>query len=178
MLFNDALQWRHNGQEGVSNHQPHHCLLTRLFGSRSKKTSKLRVTGLCAGNSPVTGEFPAQMASYAENVSIWWRHHGQSYHSWIDVILRANFQQQYGIHNDNFSISVLVASKEYTGVHLLCRVTLCLRILWMNGDINIHLVKRLIWKQHLINSGSRLLYNSYRASPLVLLILTDSSIIV
>ena len=39
------------------------------------KTSKLRVTGLCAGNSPETGEFPAQMASYAENVSIWWRHH-------------------------------------------------------------------------------------------------------
>ena len=25
---------------------------------------------------PVTGEFPAQMASNAENVSIWWRHHG------------------------------------------------------------------------------------------------------
>ena len=23
----------------------------------------------------VTGEFPAQMASNAENVSIWWRHH-------------------------------------------------------------------------------------------------------
>ena len=40
-----------------------------------KKTSKLRVTGLCAGNSPGTGEFPAQMASNAENVSIWWRHH-------------------------------------------------------------------------------------------------------
>ena len=38
-------------------------------------TVKLRVTGLCAGNSPVTGEFPAQMASNAENVSIWWRHH-------------------------------------------------------------------------------------------------------
>ena len=42
---------------------------------RSKQTSKLRVTGLCMGNSPVTGEFPAQMASNAENVSIWWRHH-------------------------------------------------------------------------------------------------------
>ena len=40
-----------------------------------KKTSKLRVTGLCAGNSPWTGEFPEQMASNAENVSIWWRHH-------------------------------------------------------------------------------------------------------
>ena len=42
---------------------------------RSKKTSKLRVTGLCAGNSPETGEFPAQRASNAENGSIWWRHH-------------------------------------------------------------------------------------------------------
>ena len=70
-----SLQWRHNGHDGVSNHQPQHCLLTRLFGRRSNKTSKLRVTGLCAGNSPGTGEFPAQMASNAENVSIWWRHH-------------------------------------------------------------------------------------------------------
>ena len=42
---------------------------------RSQKTSKLRVTGLCEGNSPVTAEFPAQKASNAENVSIWWRHH-------------------------------------------------------------------------------------------------------
>ena len=38
-------------------------------------SSKPRITGLCAGNSPVTCEFPAQMASNAENVSIWWRHH-------------------------------------------------------------------------------------------------------
>ena len=70
-----SLQWRHNGHDGLSNHQPHHCLLHRLFRCRSKKTSKLRVTGLCVGNSPVTGEFPAQRASNAENVSIWWRHH-------------------------------------------------------------------------------------------------------
>ena len=41
----------------------------------NKKTPKFRVTGLCVGNSPETGEFPAQMASNAENVSIWWRHH-------------------------------------------------------------------------------------------------------
>ena len=70
-----ALQWCHNGHNSVSNHQPHECLLNRLFRRRSKKTSKLRVTGLCVGNSPGTGEFPAQMTSYAENVSIWWRHH-------------------------------------------------------------------------------------------------------
>ena len=50
-----SLRWRHNGCDSVSNHQPHHCLLNRLFGCRSKKTSKLRVTGLCAGNSPGTG---------------------------------------------------------------------------------------------------------------------------
>ena len=50
--------------------------LNCLFRRRWKKTSKFPVTGLCEGNSPVNGEFPAQMASNAENVSIWWRHHG------------------------------------------------------------------------------------------------------
>ena len=74
-LVTGPLQWRHSGLDSVSNHQPRHCLLSRLFGRRSKKTSKIRVTGLCVGNSTGTGEFPAQMASYAENVSIWWRHH-------------------------------------------------------------------------------------------------------
>ena len=69
------LQWRHNEGDGVSNHQPNCCLPNRLFRRRSKKTSKIRVTGLCAGNSPATGEFSAQRVSNAENVSIWWRHH-------------------------------------------------------------------------------------------------------
>ena len=75
--FSIALQWRHNGHDGVSNYQPHDYLLNRLFGRRSKKASKLRATGLCTGNSPGTGEFPAQMTSKAENVSIWWPHHGK-----------------------------------------------------------------------------------------------------
>ena len=70
-----SLLWGHYGRDGVSNHQPRDCLLNRSFRRRSKKTLKLRVTVLCAGNSPVTSEFPAQMASNAENVSIWWRHH-------------------------------------------------------------------------------------------------------
>ena len=47
-----SIQWRHNDHDGVSNHQPHGCLLNRLFRRRSKKTPKLRVTGLCVGNSP------------------------------------------------------------------------------------------------------------------------------
>ena len=56
-----TLEWRHNGLDSVSNHQPHDCLLNLLFRRRSKKTSKLRVIGLCEGNSPGTGEFPAHM---------------------------------------------------------------------------------------------------------------------
>ena len=70
-----SLQWSHNERDGVSNHKPHSCLHNRLFRRRSKKTSKLHVTCLCEGNSPGTGEFPAQRASNMENVSIWWRHH-------------------------------------------------------------------------------------------------------
>ena len=27
----NALKWRHNGRDGLSNHQLHHCLLNRLF---------------------------------------------------------------------------------------------------------------------------------------------------
>ena len=53
--------------------------LNRLFRRRSKKTSKLRATGICEVNSPVTVEFPAHRASNAENVSIWWRHHASGH---------------------------------------------------------------------------------------------------
>ena len=70
-----SSRWRHNGCDGLSNHQHDDCLLNCLFRRRSKKTPNLCVTGLCAGNSLGTGEFPAQMASNAENVSISWRHH-------------------------------------------------------------------------------------------------------
>ena len=69
------LQWRHNESDGVANHQPHNCFLNRLFRHTSRKTSKLRVHGICEANSPVTGEFSARNASNTENGSIWWRHH-------------------------------------------------------------------------------------------------------
>ena len=71
LRLQDTLQWRHNGCDGVSNHQCLDCLLR----CRSTKASKLRITGLCGGDSPMTGEFPSQRTSNAENVSIWWRHH-------------------------------------------------------------------------------------------------------
>ena len=72
-----SLQWRHNEPDGVSNHQFHDCLLNRLFRRRSKKTSKLRVTDLCEGNSPMTGEFPhkgpvtRKMFPF-DDVIMWW----------------------------------------------------------------------------------------------------------
>ena len=51
ILFSIASsRWRHNGRDGVSNHQPHDCLLNRLLRRKSKKARKLYVTGLCAGN--------------------------------------------------------------------------------------------------------------------------------
>ena len=53
-----TLLGRHNGRDGVSNRQPYDCLLSRLFRRRWRKTSNLRATGLCAGISPVTGDFP------------------------------------------------------------------------------------------------------------------------
>ena len=87
--LSSPLQWRQNERDGVSNHQPDDCLLNRLFKSRSKKISKLRITDLCEGNSPVTGEFPAQRASNAENISIWWRHHVEQLHrltrGWVPI---------------------------------------------------------------------------------------------
>ena len=41
-LSGQALQWRYN-------HRRHNCFLNRFFRHRSKKTSKLHVTGRCAG---------------------------------------------------------------------------------------------------------------------------------
>ena len=70
-LYSDVVM----SKMGVSNHQPYDCLLNRLFRHRSKKTSKLRVTGLCEGNSPGPENSLHKRASNVENVSIWWRHH-------------------------------------------------------------------------------------------------------
>ena len=123
-----TLFWRHNGGDDVSNHQPHDCLLDRSFRRRSKKTSKLRVTELCAGNSQVTGEFPAQKASNAENVSIWWGHRemagpvrlsrllaGQSYFSrkLTDIIINfTTFIHRDFLHATNYC--------GYLVVHIVC----------------------------------------------------------
>ena len=67
-----SLQWAWRASQ-ITNLKIAHS--TFYSGADQRKHQQLCVTGLCAGNSPVTGEFPAQRASNAENVSIWWRHH-------------------------------------------------------------------------------------------------------
>ena len=120
-----ALRWRHNERDCVSNHQPYGCLLNRLFRRRSKKTSKLRLTGLCAGNSPGTGEFPAQMASNAENVSIWWRHHG---------CIGPNCMVKSGpIITQPISHKIFkIKTPNSSSVKVICRVLMCVNLTsWM-----------------------------------------------
>ena len=100
-----------NEHDGVSNHQPHGCLLNLLFRRRSKKTSKFCFTGLCAGNSPVTGEFPTQRASNVENVSIWWCHHGLS--------RSTTLVPDSGNHQNENSILRVISHKMHWGWHIL-----------------------------------------------------------
>ena len=96
-----TLHLRHNDHDGVSNHQPHGCLLHSLFKAQIKENIKaLRHWPLC-GEFTGIGEFPAQRASYAEKVSIWWRHHvlfqdqcdnrGQRQHRGVLRNIMANF---------------------------------------------------------------------------------------
>ena len=74
-----------------------------VYSGADEKSPKLRVTGLCVWNSPGSGEFPAQRASNAENVSIWWRHHA----SWVNLynlvrFFTANILPQYIKHGKGF----------------------------------------------------------------------------
>ena len=134
-----SLQWRHNYHNCVSNHQPHDCSLKRLFGRRSKKTWKLCVTGLCAVNSPEAGEFPAQMISNAENVSISWRHHASSparkvSETWgmrYRVDVRSSFYRLLCIHYivtetkwSMCSCGKIVMRSQITGVSIVCSLVL------------------------------------------------------
>ena len=69
------LQWRHNGRDSVSNHQPLDCLLNCLFKAQIKENIKVPRHWPLWGELTCDRGFPAQRVSNAENVSIWWRHH-------------------------------------------------------------------------------------------------------
>ena len=67
-----------------------------IYRRRSKKTSKLRVTGLCAGKSPLTWKFAAKMASNPENVSVLWHHHDLHFAHWESRKILDMVDQFYG----------------------------------------------------------------------------------
>ena len=124
-------QWCHNGCVGISNHQHLDCLLNCLLRHRSKKTSKLHITGLCEGNSPVTSEFPAQMASNEENVSIWWSHHA-TFRGWNPLI----YTIWWGKMNYDMIVTVTYSLSNFVfwNIILTC-VLISLDYSWLNGAL-------------------------------------------
>ena len=102
---NRVLWWRHYERDSVSNHRHLDFLLNRLFRRRSKKTSKLCVTGLCEGNTPVAGGlFLSERVSKRENVSIWWR---QNAITWLEneIWWKSQFYDSLPGHSD---ITILI----------------------------------------------------------------------
>ena len=148
-----TLQWCHNGRDGVSNHQPHDRLLKRLFWRGSKKTSKLRVTGLCVGNSkPVTGEFPAQMASNTENVSIWWRHHEHRNLCYRPSQLKHHFLSEVSPQVLQYE---LLLTYIRVWINILCDLWCCTNWIWITfasywcGEIQItHAIIIILWRTY------------------------------
>ena len=90
-----------------------------------KKTSKLRVAGLCEGNSPVTSEFPSQKTINAENVSIWWRHHGPSATNY-PLATRA-----YESHFRNKQRVLMHGHQGWNVRHSLCHIYMIYVYIWV-----------------------------------------------
>ena len=97
-----SLRWRHDGPDGVSNHQPPDCLLNRLLRRRSKKTSKLRVTGLHRWpvNSPHKRPVTRKMFPFDDVIILHW-----DYCPWEDMdmdercCVTFEFETQFGLIN-------------------------------------------------------------------------------
>ena len=136
-----ALHWRHNELDGVSNHRRLCCLLNRLLRRISKKTSKLRVTGL------VTGEFPPQRASNAENASIWWRHHGRAYckamshevvelsDPWFTKSVFAKLETRHYLKSLGLSMSITAFKNIMLDDKILCS-SLCIQLI--EADLRVY----------------------------------------
>ena len=77
MREHNTLQWRHNGRDGVSDHQPHECHTQPFIQVQIKENIKAQRLWPSCREFPGDRwiEFPTQRASNADNVSIWWRHH-------------------------------------------------------------------------------------------------------
>ena len=131
-VINRSLHWGHNERGGVSNHRCLTCLLNCWFRRRSKKISKLRVTGLCAGIHRWPVVSPHKKISNTENVSIWWRHDIIRYKRikfhWIILI----HEKENNHHNNSFSMTHKELHRHFTRVPSIVNsgtCTLCLTCL-------------------------------------------------
>ena len=90
-----------------------------VFKRSSKKTSKLRVTGLSAGNSPVTGAFIAQKASNSENVPISWCHHAII--NWRPGIICQSLRQNWWVFARSKKLQNWIYFHLVYRIHEMCR---------------------------------------------------------
>ena len=120
-LFN-SLQWCHNEHDGVSNPGRFDCLLYCLFRHRWKKTSKLCAIGLCEWNPPMTGGFPLQRSSIAENVFIWWRHQKRAPPPWGKEARQSKLYMINGIFTSNMVWVLTMSFIQHTSrnMHTVC----------------------------------------------------------
>ena len=74
--FIKSLQWCHNGRDGISNHQPYHCLLNRLLDQRKHQSSAslafVRGIHRWPVNSPHKWPVTRKMLPY-DDINMWSR---------------------------------------------------------------------------------------------------------
>ena len=111
-----TLQWRHNEHNGVSNHQPHDVYLSVYWGADQRKHQSSVSLAFVRGIHRWTVNSPHKGASNAENVSIWWHHHGWAM-GWLLRVLWRKYCEQFGLHH---IMHVRIISKRirYSRIHL------------------------------------------------------------
>ena len=144
------LQWRHNGHDGISNHQPHDCLLNRLFRRRSKKTSNsalpvfVRGSHWSAVKSPHKGPLTWKMFTFYDAImaSVVW-----SCHSILDWYCQSVSMNQQSV---NFSRVIHLSSSLSEAKHAPVKGRW-----WMLID---RFANWLFWLKPFINNWEDLLY--------------------
>ena len=148
-----SLQSRHNERDSVWNHQPRDCLLNGLFRRRSTKTSKIRITGLCAGihrghvNSPHKGPLTRKMFLLDDVIMLWGKRFYKFHHP--GPILKKNMMSSYQCKNwhcitvTNYDFHngphILVRKKIFIWCTWICQIKSTLLMQWMgNGISNYH----------------------------------------
>ena len=137
--FHRISKWQ---RFGASNHWRLEYLFNRLFRCRSKETPC--VTCLCVANPTVTGGFPTQRASDAENVSIWWRHTGPK--AWPPSKFQKCLQPTH-IQTKKLVISMLFGDERgVIGTQIISNQWGdCCRLLNWRQDIWYHHVEWRVW---------------------------------